>query len=99
MRKIFCHTDSLLESYLKEFDRDCSKFFRASKVTMEHLEVPFELKGEQWKVIGQIDFKEMACRNLGNNSIWAIDRVDVQRALIGETNVDFTKTRNLVSVK
>ena len=95
MRKIFCHSPALLEMYYKEFERDASKFFRASKITLEHMDTEFTIKGEKWKVIGQVDFKEMVCKNVESGSIYAIDRIEVQRALIGETNIDFTKKRNL----
>lgn len=94
MRKIFCYTDSLLELFYKDFERDCSKFFRASKVGLEHMDTPFEIAGQTYKIIGQVDSKEMACRNLETGNVWAIDRIDVQRALLGETNVDFTKDRS-----
>jgi len=92
MRKIFCHTPGLLDLYYRDFVRDTDKFFRASKITLEHMNVPFDYKGETWKVIGQIDEKEMACKNIENGSIWAIDRITVQRCLIGETNVTFAQT-------
>lgn len=94
MRKIFCYTDSLLDLFYKDFERDCSKFFRASKVGLEHMDTVFEIKGEKYKIVGQVDSREMACRNLDTSSVWAIDRIEVQRAILGETNVDFTKDRS-----
>jgi len=93
MRKIFCYTDSLLEVFYKDFVRDTDKFFRASKLTLEHMKVEFDYKGDKWKIIGLIDAKEMVCRNINNNSVWAIDRQEVQKAIMGDTNVDFTKQR------
>jgi hypothetical protein len=94
MRKIFCYTDSLLELFYKDFERDCSKFFRASKVGLEHMDTVFQIGGENYKIIGQVDGREMACRNLDTGGVWAIDRIEVQRAILGETNVDFTKDRS-----
>lgn len=97
MRKIFCYTDSLLEVFYKDFVRDTDKFFRASKITLEHMKNEFEIKGNKWKIVGLIDAREMVCRNLNDNSVWAIDRQEVQRAIMGETNIDFTKKkRNLI---
>lgn len=84
MRKIFCYTPELLETFRKDFIRDTQKFFRASRITESHLETPFELKGNMWQLVGQADEKEMVCKNLDNNSYWAIERMVVQRCLIGE---------------
>jgi hypothetical protein len=92
MRKIFCWTESLLEMYRRDFLRDTDKFFRASKVEVKHLEETFEHKGNKWQLVGQIDDKEMVCKNLDTETYWAIDRITVQRCLIGETNFIFKKT-------
>jgi hypothetical protein len=94
MRKIFCYNDALLEVFYKEFERDNGKFFRASKVTLDHMKDPFTFKGNSWKIVGQVDDREMVCRNLDDNTVWAIERLDVQRAILGETNLDFNKLRN-----
>jgi hypothetical protein len=93
MRKIFCYSDSLLELYYKDFERDCNKFFRASKITLEHMNTSFEHKGSTWKILGQIDDKEMVCRNLVDNTVWAIERTVVQRCILGETNIVFEKRK------
>jgi len=86
MRKIHCYTDSLLEIYKKEFIRDTKKFFRASKLTVEHLGVPFTIKNEKFEIVGQQDAKELVCRNLEDGTLWNIDRVKVQFAILGDTN-------------
>lgn len=84
MRKIFCYTDSLLELFRRDFIRDTQKFFRASKITEAHLDVPFEHKSITWKLIGQTDDKEMICENLTTGGYFGIDRITVQRCLLGE---------------
>jgi hypothetical protein len=99
MRKIACYTDSLLEVYYKEFVRDTDKFFRASKLTLEHMKESFSMKGENWKIIGQLDSKEMVCQNVETKAVYAIDRIEVQNAILGETKVDIPKERCLKPLK
>lgn len=94
MRRIFCYTEELLEIYYKEFVRDNGKFFRASKVTLEHMKESFKYKSSSWKILGQVDDREMVCKNLEDGTVWAIERMEVQKAILGDTNVDFNKQRN-----
>ena len=97
MRKVHCYTDSLLAIYYKEFVRDTNKFFRASKLTLEHMNVEFSYKGSKWKIIGHMDAKEMVCRK-DDGEIWTIDRQEVQKAILGSPAAAPVKTKKMKPV-
>ena len=94
MRKIFCYSDSLLELYKKDYERDTHKFIRASKLEMEHLGVPFEFKGSTYELVGKVDDREVCCKK-DDGTMWAMDRIQVQRAIMGDTNKLFPGGRKL----
>jgi|694.fasta_scaffold12674_25 hypothetical protein len=98
MRKIFCFTDSLLEVYRKDYERDTNKFFRASRLGMEHLGTKFQHKGSEYELIGRIDDRDVCCRK-DDGTMWALDRITVQRYIIGETNVQFEGNRKLRKIE
>jgi hypothetical protein len=98
MRKIFCYSDSLLEVYRKDYMRDTDKFFRASKLDKHHLGNKFKFKGSEYELIGRIDDRDVACRK-EDGTVWALDRISVQKAIMGESKVQYAGNRRLKKIE
>jgi hypothetical protein len=91
MRKIHCYTPGLLDLFEKDYIRDTNKFIRASRLEKEHLGVKFKLKSSEYTLIGRVDDKDLACLK-DDGSYWAIERILVQRIIIGETNSSYVSS-------
>lgn len=98
MRKIFCYSDSLLEVYRKDYMRDTDKFFRASRLDKQHLGNKFKFKGSEYELIGRIDDRDVACRK-EDGTVWALDRISVQKAIMGESKIQFVGNRRLKKIE
>lgn len=73
MRKINVYTPSLIDMYYKDFRQDTFKFIRAMTLTLEHVGQKFQLKNAEYELVGKVNDKELCCKKIDDNTMWAIE--------------------------
>lgn len=62
---------------------------------MDHIGNKFDYKGSEYELVGRIDDRDVCCKKSEDGSYWALDRIAVQRCIMGETNKVFPGQRRL----
>ena len=73
MRKINVYSQSLIDMYVKDFRIDTFKFIRAMTLKLEHLGKTFQYKNVDYELVGKVNDKELCCKKISDNTIWAIE--------------------------
>ena len=83
---------TMLEKWAKNFLHDTSKFIGTTHLTPEDLHKEFQdTDGVAWKILGNIDGREMACENISNGEICVWDRWEVSLRVHPEQHAKINK--------
>ena len=68
---------SMLELWKKNYLNEAWKFIQATRLNADDLYKEFDYQGEKWKIMGNIDSRDMVCEKISTGEMFIWDRLKV----------------------
>ena len=84
--------DTVIALWEKNFLHESAKFISATHLQPEDLGAEFlDEEGEKWKILGQMDGRDMPCKKLSTDEVFVWDKWRVSKLLHPEVHEKMTK--------